>query len=71
MGLGNVGDLGNLDSATLLQYLPGVNFPAEKEAVASTAEGNGAPQELVQRIRNANTQRFNTPDEVLQVVQGR
>lgn len=71
MGLGNVGDLGNLDSATLLQYLPGVNFPAEKEEVASTAEGNGAPQELVQRIRNANTQRFNTPDEVLQVVQGR
>ena len=71
MGLGNVGDLGTLDVATLLQYLPGVNFPAEKEEVASTAEGNGAPQELVQRIRNANTQRFNTPDEVLQVVQGR
>ena len=31
MGLGNLGDLSNLDSATLLQYLPGVRFPAEKE----------------------------------------
>ncbi len=67
----NPGDLGNLDTATLLQYLPGVNFPAEKEQVASTAESNGAPQELVQKIRDADTQRFNAPDEVLQVVQGR
>jgi hypothetical protein len=68
MGLGN---LGNLDTATLLRYLPGVNFPAEKDQVASTAEKNDAPQELVEKIRGADTQRFNTPDEVLQVVQGR
>jgi hypothetical protein len=71
MSMGNLGDLSNLDVGTLLQYLPGVIFPAEKDQVASTAESNGAPQELVQQIRNANTQRFNTPDEVLQVVQGR
>jgi hypothetical protein len=49
MTQGNLGDLGNLDVATLLQYLPGVRFPAEKEQVASTAEGNGAPQELVEK----------------------
>jgi hypothetical protein len=70
MGLGNLGDLGNLDVATLQQYLPGVRFPAEKEQVASTAEGNGAPQELVEKIRNAGRERFNGPDEVLQEVQG-
>jgi hypothetical protein len=68
---GNLGDLGNLDTATLLQHLPGVRFPAEKEQVASTAERNNAPQELVEKIRNADTQRFNSPDEVLQAVQGR
>jgi hypothetical protein len=68
---GNLGDLGNLDTATLLQHLPGVRFPAEKEQVASTAEKNDAPQELVEKIRNADTQRFNGPDEVLQVIQGR
>jgi hypothetical protein len=51
--------------------LPGVRFPAEKEQVAATAEQNDAPQELVEKIRNADTQRFNGPDEVLQVVQGR
>jgi hypothetical protein len=69
MNQGNLGDLGNLDTATLLQHLPGVRFPAEKEQVASTAERNNAPQELVQKIRDADTQRFNGPDEVLQAVQ--
>ena len=71
MTQGNLGDLGNLDTATLLQHLPGVRFPAEKEQVAATAEKNDAPQELVQKIRDADTQRFNGPDEVLQAVQGR
>ncbi len=69
MDQGNLGDFGNLDTATLLQHLPGVRFPAEKEQIASTAESNGAPQELVQRIRNASRERFNGPDEVLQEVQ--
>ena len=71
MNPGDLGDLGNLDTATLLQHLPGVRFPAEKEQIASTAERNNAPQELVQKIRNANRQRFNSPDEVLQEIQGR
>jgi hypothetical protein len=69
MNQGNLGDLGNLDTATLLRHLPGVRFPAEKDEVARTAESNNAPQELVDRMRNADTQRFNTPDEVLQAVQ--
>jgi hypothetical protein len=47
-----------------------VNFPAGKEEVASTAEGNNAPQELVQQIRNSGTDTFNSADEVLQKVQG-
>ena len=71
MGEANLGDLSNLDSATLLQLLPGVRLPAEKEQIASTAEGNGAPQELVEKIRNASRERFNGPDEVLQEIRGR
>ena len=71
MNQGNLGDLSNLDAASLQRHLPGVRFPAEKEQVASTAERNGAPQELIEKIRNAETQRFNGPDEVLQAVQGR
>ena len=70
MGLGNLGDLGNLDLGKLQGYLQGVNFPAGKEEVASNAEGNNAPQELVEQIRNSGTETFNSADEVLQKVQG-
>ena len=71
MSLGNLGDLGNLDLGTLTQYLPNLSFPASKEEVASTAQSNDAPQEVVDRIRNAGTETFNSSDEVLQAVQGR
>jgi len=66
----HLSDFGNLDTATLMRHLPGVRFPAEKEQVASTAENNGAPPPVVQRIRNTSRQRFNGPEEVLQAVQG-
>ena len=52
------------------QYLQGINFPAQKEEVASQAEGNGAPQDFVSQIRNAATERFNGPQEVLQMIGG-
>ena len=47
-----------------------MDFPAQKEEVASDAEGNGAPQGLVEQIRNAAPERFNSPEEVLRAVRG-
>lgn len=66
----SLGGLGNLDLGQLQGYLGGVNFPAEKAEVAASAENNGAPQELVDQIKNSATERFNSADEVLQKVQG-
>lgn len=63
-------NLGNLDVGQLQQYMQGVNFPAQKEEVASNAEGNGAPQNVVDGIRNAAQDKFNSQDEVLQAVKG-
>ena len=63
-------NLGNLDVGQLQQYLQGVNFPAGKGEVASNAEGNGAPQNVVDAIRSAAQDRFNSQDEVLQAVKG-
>jgi len=60
---------GNLDASTLNHYLKGTNFPAEREEVASNAQSNGAPQDLVNQIRNADTERFNSPEEVMQALQ--
>jgi hypothetical protein len=63
-------DQGNLDVSTLQHYLKGTNFPAEKEEVASNAESNGAPQDMVSQIRNAHTtERFRSPEEVMQALQ--
>ena len=62
-------DQGNHDVSNVQNYLRGVTFPAEKEEVASTAESNGAPQDMVTQIRNADTERFNSPEEVMQALQ--
>jgi len=69
--IGGLGDLGNLDLGQLQQFLPDLNFPAGKEEVLSTVQSNGAPQEVIDQIRNAGPGIFNSPDEVLQAVQGR
>jgi uncharacterized protein DUF2795 len=63
-------NLGNLDIGQLQQYVQGVNFPAQKEEVASSAESNGAPQNVVDGIRNAAQNQVSSQDEVLQAVKG-
>ena len=72
MSLGEAGQDqgGNFEASTLQMYLRGIeSFPAEKDEVASTAESNGAPQDMVRQIRNADNERFNSPEEVMQALQ--
>jgi hypothetical protein len=47
------------------QYLEGADYPANKEEVAATAESNGAPDELVERIRALITPEFSSADEII------
>ncbi len=70
MSLGNLGDLGNLNLGQLQQFLPDLNFPANKDEVLSTLQSNDAPQEVLDRVSNAQTDTFNSAEEVLQTVQG-
>ena len=73
MGLGNLGDLGdlsNLDVGQLQQYLPNLDFPAGKDQVVSEFQNNGAPQEVIDGVKNSSTETFNSADEVLQAVRG-
>jgi hypothetical protein len=70
MGLGNLGDLGNLDLGQLQQLLPNVNFPASKDEVLSDLQSNDAPQEVLDQVRNSTKDTFNSADEVLQTVRG-
>jgi hypothetical protein len=47
------------------QYLEGADYPASKEEVASTAKSNGAPGDLVERIRALSTPEFSSAEEVV------
>jgi hypothetical protein len=47
------------------QYLEDVDYPASKEDLASAAEGNGAPRELVERIGTLGRPSFSSPEEVV------
>jgi hypothetical protein len=67
----DLGGLGDLDLSELQQYLGRMNFPADKEEVASKAESNDAPQAVVAQIRSSAIERFESPEEVLQAVRGR
>ena len=52
------------------RYLLGVEFPASKEEVALAVESNGAPQNVVQKLRNANRERFEDSLQALQAMGG-
>jgi len=47
------------------QYLEDVDYPASKEALASAAEGNGAPGKLVERLRTLGRPNFSGPEVVV------
>jgi Protein of unknown function (DUF2795) len=53
----------NPDDAT--QYLEGVDYPASKEDLASAAEDNEAPEELVERLRTLGRATFSGPEELV------
>jgi hypothetical protein len=61
-------DQGDYSGSTLNRYLKGTNFPASKEEVAANAESNSAPSDLVSQIRNADTESFASPEEVMQAL---
>jgi hypothetical protein len=44
-----------------------VRFPAGKDEVAATAE-HGTPQDIITQIRNADTELFESAEEVMQAL---
>ena len=71
MSLGNLGDnLGDLNLDQLQQFLPNLDFPAGKDEVVNQVQSNGAPQEVIDGVKNSGTETFNSADDVLQAVRG-
>jgi hypothetical protein len=55
----------------IMQQLQGINFPASKDEVVSQLQQNGAEGGMVDQVRNAATERFNGPEDVMAAVQNR
>jgi hypothetical protein len=55
----------DFDPDDTTQYLEGLDYPASKEELASVAEGNGAPEELVERLHTLGRPTFSGPNEVM------
>jgi hypothetical protein len=48
----------------LQKHLKGVDYPASRDDLVSTAESNGAPSELVDALRSAGKDTFDDPTDV-------
>jgi len=47
------------------KHLKGADYPASGEELASAAEQNNAPKELVEKLRSFGDERFSGPDKVM------
>lgn len=45
-------------------YLAGLEFPASKLDVIATAEANGAPQDLIERLQRLDRERVEDPAQL-------
>lgn len=48
----------------LPSHLDGATFPARGEELASVAQSNGAPDTLVEELRDLGDETFSGPDEI-------
>ena len=52
----------------LQKYLKGIDYPADRDELAQTAESNGAPPEIVDALRSADKDTFDGPTAVQQAL---
>ena len=64
--LKNLGD--QFSTNALKEKLEGMQFPASKDQVSSYLEQNGVPTQAVDRVRDADTSQFDSPDDVMSKV---
>jgi hypothetical protein len=53
------------------KHLKGADYPASGEELASLAESNNAPEELVEKLRSLGNEEFSGPDKVMAALKRR
>jgi hypothetical protein len=46
------------------RYIDGINWPASKDEVVKAAERNGAPEDVLEKLRVVSDERFDGPNRV-------
>ncbi len=54
-----------LNPIEVQKHLKGVDYPADRDDLAATAERNGAPAEIVDALRGMGEEEFSGPDRVM------
>lgn len=63
-------DLGGLNPQDAQKYLEGINWPADKQEVVNKAEENGAPQGMMEQLKNLGGGQFSSIEDVTSRLQG-
>jgi hypothetical protein len=50
------------------KYLKGVDYPASKDDLVSTAQDHGAPGEIVEQLKGMSKDSFDGPNAVVEAV---
>ena len=54
----------DVDPIEVQRHLGGVDYPASKDEIISTAESNGAPQEVIEALQRMDGEEFDGPNTV-------
>ena len=60
--------MAKLNPIEVQKHLKGMRYPASKEDLVSTAEQNGADEDLLEQLRSADRDEFTGPDDVMEAL---
>jgi hypothetical protein len=52
------------------KHLKGMEYPASRDELVQTAEGNDAPDDIVEVLRGLPEQEYDGPDDVMEALSG-
>jgi hypothetical protein len=52
------------------KHLKGMDYPASRDELVQAAEGNGAPDDIVEALRGMPEQEYDGPDDVMEALGG-
>jgi hypothetical protein len=55
----------NVNPIEVQKHLSGVDYPASKDEIITTAESNDAPQEIIEALQAIDGDQFDGPDDVM------